>query len=85
MCAVDKKVRDGLSEIGGEQNVEPPEGLTLGSRNLETDIEERYEEVTCEWHHTEEDGCVDSWQDLRKHGGHAAVPSKGKKEVGRMG
>lgn len=50
---------DNLTEIGGEQDVEPTEGLTLHSKSLRTGIEEWYGKVAWQRYHTGEDGYVD--------------------------
>ena len=51
--------RDNLTEIGGEQDAVPTEGLTLHSKTFQTDIEEWYGTVTWKRHRTEENGYVD--------------------------
>lgn len=51
--------RDNLEEIGGEQGIEPIEGLTLFSKSYQTGNKQWYGEVDWQHYQTREDGYID--------------------------
>jgi predicted esterase len=51
--------RDNLEKIGGEQGIEPVEGLTLSSKSYQTGTDQWYGKVSWQPYQTKEDGYVD--------------------------
>ncbi|MCD4770563.1 MAG: hypothetical protein K8R35_10410 [Bacteroidales bacterium] len=50
--------RDNLGSIGGEQGIEPVEGLTLSSKSYQTDNDQWYSKTSWQLHQAKEDGYV---------------------------